>query len=248
MASSPFIAPPAFIPPSLVIAGAGQSNMVGLSPNLQSYSHPSLKAWLFGNDEQWKELSDPWDDAANSVDSINIDNNAGGSFIPLLATLMLENLGLEVGFVPSAKSGTSILSWLPNPANHADRSSRYGSLIHRVNWTGARVVLWWQGENDAFDGMSQAEYNNHLDTIANALFADAGVKLMPFKLQNSAGIPPEQTAVINAAIEEAWNDNPNIIGGVDLSDIDTDDDYHLFSLEKLTETARRVFTALQAHV
>ena len=50
--------------------------------------------------------------------------------------------------------------------------------------TGARAVIWWQGETDAKNGMDQATYNAYLDTMANQLQADLGVKIVACKLED----------------------------------------------------------------
>lgn len=227
-----------------VFVVAGQSNNSGRGTNNQSYSHESLVPMLFGNDYIWKTLSDPFDSSTGQVDTVSSDS-AAGSYVPLLATLYMSNQGKAPGFVPCAKGGSSITSWLPG-ANHFDRTTLYGSMAYRARATGSKVVLWWQGETDAIAAMDQATYNSHLDTIANTIYEDLGIKLMACKLQNSSGIAdtPNESA-INAAIEEAWNDNTNVLEGPDLSDIGSDDAYHLQSDAKLLTAAQRWWAAIE---
>jgi hypothetical protein len=223
---------------------AGQSNPSGRGTNNQAYSHATLKAALFGNNYQWEELSDPYDSATSQVDTVSSDSSpaAAGSFVPPLATLIMADQNVPVAFVPCAKGGSAITAWLPD-TDHFDRTTLYGSMAYRAQQTGAKAVLWWQGEQDALSGMSQATYNGHLDTIADALQADLGIKLVACKLQDCSGA---DVTAINAAIAEAWADNANVIPGADLSDIETDDEYHLKTDAKLQEAANRWWAALQA--
>jgi hypothetical protein len=225
-----------------VLVIAGQSNASGRGTNSQSYSHATLKASLFGNDYTWRELADPTDSITNQGDAISKETSqAGGSLWPLLATSFLADQGVPVAFIPCAKGGTRIADWLPG-VNHQDRATLYGSMVYRALQSGCKAVLWWQGEGDAQDGTSQATYNSRLDSLANEIQADLGVKLMPCKLQN---ITAAGETGINAAIAEAWGDNANVLTGPDLSDIATDDDVHLQTDAKLLDAAGRWWAALQ---
>jgi hypothetical protein len=222
--------------------------MSGRGTNNQVYGHATLKAGLFSNAYAWRELSDPYDMATSQTDTVSSDSSpaAAGSFIPLLATEIMADQGVPVAFVPAAKGGVSITSWLPG-GDHQDRTTLYGSMVYRALQTGAKAVLWWQGETDAIDGMAQATYNGHLDTIANAVDTDLGVPLMACKLQNSSAITDSPNeAAINAAIAEAWADNANVLEGPDLSDIGSDDAYHLQTDAKLLTAAQRWWAKLAA--
>lgn len=230
----------------------GQSNASGRGTNNQVYSHASLIPLNFANDYRIKRLVDPYDINTNQVDTVSSDGGgaaAAGSWIPLLATQLMTETGRAPVFVPCAKGGVSITSWLPG-ADHADRSTLYGSMVYRARQAMAygtlRCVLWWQGETDAEAGMSQATYNGHLDTIANAVMTDLGIPLMPCKLQNSSIITDANELAINAAIAEAWGDNANVLDGPDFSDITSDDDYHLKTNGNLQTAADRWFTAIDA--
>lgn len=225
---------------------AGQSNASGRGTNNQSYSHATLSAGLFGNDYVWKNLADPTDSATGQIDTVSSDGAAAaGSLWPLLATLIMSDQNATVAFVPCAKGGTSITAWLPG-ANHQDRTTLYGSMVFRAGQVGQiKAVLWWHGETDAIAAMSQATYNGHLDTIANAIQADMGVKLMPCLLQNSSGITDVDEQKIRDATSEAWGDNANVLIGPDFSDIASDDTFHLMTNAKLQLAADRWFVALE---
>lgn len=223
---------------------AGQSNASGAGDNNQSYSHATLKATLFGNNYQWKNLVDPTDSSAGQVDAVSNDGaNPGGSYWPLIATSFLADQGVPIAFVPCALWGSPIVDWLPG-ADHQDRSTLYGSMVYRALQVGGiKAVLWHQGENDAAIGTSEADYNTRLDTIANAIAADLGCVIMPCKIHN---ITADETAV-NAAIATAWGDNANVAAGPDLSDLTTSPvNNHFTTNAHLATVAGRWWPAMQA--
>lgn len=230
---------------------AGQSNASGRGDAAQAYTHTTLKAASFGNDYRWHELADPVDTGKDGttisqVDAISYDPTAGGSPWPLLATAIMADQGVPVAFVPCARGGTTIQEWQP-ATNHQDRATLYGSCLYRILQVGgAKAILWWQGEADALDSMIQATYNTYLDTLANALYADSGIKLMPCKMQNSVGLTNEQAAPIWSAVAEAWADNANVLAGPDLSGITSDDDFHLRVNAKLESAAALWWDAIEA--
>lgn len=227
---------------------AGQSNASGRGTSNQVYSHATLKAGIFKNNYQWAQLADPTDSNTGQVDTVSQEGTAqGGSVWPLLATSFMADQAVPVSFVPTAKGGTPITDWLPG-ANHQDRTTLYGSMVYRaLQVGGVKAVLWWQGETDVVAGMSQATYNGHLDTIANAVQADLGVKLIATKLQDlSAYLTGYNEATINAAIGEAWGDNANVLAGPDLSDITpVGDGLHIANDAQLSIVAGRWWTALE---
>lgn len=222
---------------------AGQSNASGRGDNLHTASG-ALKGGLFGNDYRWRELADPTDDDSGQVDRISIDWEAGGSVWTMLGARYMDELGIPVAFVPTAKGGSSITAWMP-AGNSFHRGTLYGSMAHRAQLTGARAVLWWQGETDALDGMTQADYAAHLDRLATAIQRDLGVPLVPCLLQNSMGIADENEAALRRATAETAAAHPNVIIGPDLSDLATDDQYHLRSDANLQAAAARWWDAIR---
>lgn len=200
-------------------------------------SHATLKACLYGNDNTWKELLDPYDSNSGQVDTVSSDSQAAGSFVVPLATELMATLGCPVAFIPCALGGTSITQWQAG-ADHLDRSTLYGSANYRTQQAGGcRCVLWWQGETDALASMADATYNSNLDSLAADIATDLGVKIMPCKLQNSIAITDADELLINDAIGTAWADNANVATGPDLTTYGSDDDFHLEVEEKLEGAA-----------
>lgn len=221
----------------------GQSNMSGRGDNSQATTGVY---GLFGNDYRWKKLTDPYDRNWGMVDGVSNDGTAAGSWVLLLADAISAITGYAVAFVPCALGGTLSSQWLPS-ADHNDRTTFYGSANYRTTTVGgARCALWWQGEQDAYESVSEATYNSNLDTIANAINADQGIKLMPCKLQNldPAGY---SNVNVNAAITTAWADNANVLTGPDFSDItpvDADQQVHFRTDAQLQLAASRWATAI----
>lgn len=207
----------------------GQSNASGRAANNQTYTpQGGFGGSLFGNDYLWKTWADPQDSYSNQVDRVSNDNyrygvTVGGSCWARCINWYVYR-SRPIAFIPAALGGTGIVEFLPG-TDHYDRNTLYGSMLHRVRTAGGRVraVLWWQGETDALNNMTQSVYNAYLDTLANAVMADLGCKLMPSTLMNCSGLTAPQQAAINAAIIEAWGDNANVYPGPDLRGIPVDD-------------------------
>jgi len=230
-----------------VFVVAGQSNAAGYGYTLNTAAHQWLKGSLFGNDYLWHELIDPTDSDTNQVDRISLDWGTSGSVWALVGTHLMNARSIPVAFVPAAKSGSSITEWQP-PRNRFNRNTLYGSMAHRARLTGARAVLWWQGESDALGGMSGADYQARFSQIAGAIQSDLGIPIIPAILHNSVAIPDEQEVAIRQAVTDATAASANIIPGPDLSDLASDDQYHLLSDSNLQAAAERWWNALAAIV
>jgi hypothetical protein len=231
---------------------AGQSNASGRGTNSQVFTQTAGTGILFANDYNWKTLVDPTDDYLNQVDIVSQEpvGKPGGSVWPLLSNLIVAYRQLPVVIIPGAMSGVSVLDWLPG-VNHLDRTTLYGSMVYRSlmnpNLSG---VLWWQGETDATNGMSQADYDSNLDTVADAVYADLGVKLIVAKVhtQVSPAASDESQAVIKAAIAAVWADNAaHVSPGPDLSVLTADnaDGAHLNGNALLSSAATLWWNAIK---
>lgn len=206
----------------------GQSNASGRGVSNRTYSGSFRSVQYTGNG--WQELTDPADSDSWYLDAVATDSGAaGGHWCHKMVTDLMADLGVPVGVLIVAKGGTSITSFKAG-ADHLDRSTLYGSLNHHINAIGGvKCVLWWQGETDAIAAMSQATYNGHLDSIANDLQTDRGIKLMSCLLQNSSGITDANENAIRAAVTEAIADNANVLQGPNFSALGSDDSFHFTS-------------------
>lgn len=223
---------------------AGQSNAMGYGVSYQVYTHPTLKAGLFGNNYTWRELKDPVDLATGTVDAINSDGALPrGSYWPLLATYIMASQNVPVAFIPVPRGDTSITQWQPSHTNRYDRTTLYGAMLNRVLTVGdVKAVLWHQGERDMRLKTAGEVYARLLETLADNIWQDLGVPLVPVKVQSLALTYTTGTAQwqINQGIEAAAERNDHILTPVDLSDLPSEDGVaHLRLNATLAEAARR---------
>lgn len=234
----------------VVFVIAGQSNASGRGINNQSYT-PSggMGASLFGNDYAWKNLADKTDDSTGQVDSPSSDGGVEGSSVwPNVATYWLAATGIPIAFIPCAVGSTYVTSWAPF-TNHYSRSTLYGSMAYRAancGSYGVEAVLWWQGESDAIIQATAATYAANLASLAANIRTDLRCPMVVAKLQNSSGIPDVDEARINAGIATEWASDPNVLAGPDLSDMGSDDSYHLRTDLNLDTAGQRWANAMVA--
>lgn len=220
---------------------AGQSNASGRGDNNQSYSHATLRATLFGNDDVWKNLTDPHDRNSGQIDAVSSDALAGGSFPPLLATYFLENEGVPVAFIPVAMGGTEIESWVPG-------GDLYNSMERRVNAVGGNIkaVLWFQGESDSSLAESSG-YVDQLNELVDSIATDFNGAKTVIGMLGSATSTGEGRSYVRIAQKEVIETNINAIQGPAMYDVNIDngcDGTHFCGDEDLAIFAERWWLAL----
>lgn len=235
---------------------AGQSNADGAGFNLQTYSHATLKASMFGNDDNWKQLADPVDVNTNYVDAIsNWAGSTNGSVWPLLATRFLAGQNVPVAFVPTSISGSTIANWQRNNSNPGDLNTLYGSMYRRINAVGGiKAVLFWQGEVDARNAEASAIYKNSLSAFANNVYADFGVKVVDAQIGDSGRSDAYYLNEIRLSQQSAWNDGENVLPGPVLYDVNLSDEtgeglvdgLHFKTDDDLQTAANRWWAAMDA--
>ncbi len=150
----------------------GQSNMVG-NGNVQTFTQvTSDLSALYGNDNRWKHLADPYD-GGGTASEIDYDSWIGASLVPSLANALATTfVGVPVGFVTAARGssplhGNEDISWVKRTAaNHADTSNLYGNSLSNARAAGGvEVVVMHQGETDATNETSKADYEADLQTL-----------------------------------------------------------------------------------
>lgn len=232
-----------------IFGGGGQSNMSGRGTNNQVYSSiHGYKAVLYGNNDRYQELTDPWDRVWDQVDSVSNDSTLpGGSFLPLLATLIMNGTGFPVCFVAGAKGAVNMADWEPG-ADHNNRATLYGNMNVKLTATGARALLMYEGEGDVVDGTDPTAFNTSLDNIANSMQVDRGIKTMFAHIQDlSQYVGGYDETAINLKITEAEGDNANVLAGPNFADLtpNSDDHLHWKSDADLATVAGRWWTAIK---
>jgi hypothetical protein len=150
----------------------GQSNMVG-NGNARTFTPvTSDLTALYGNDNRWKHLADPYD-GGGAAGEVDYDSWIGASLVPSLANALATLfVGVPVGFVGAARGssplhGSEDIAWVKRTAeNHADTTNLYGnSLANARAAGGVELVVMHQGETDATNETSEDEYEADLRTL-----------------------------------------------------------------------------------
>lgn len=224
---------------------AGQSNASGRGDNNQAYRHPTLKASMYRQDGRWAELSDPTD-----------SNDGAGSPWPLLATLHMADQGVPVAFVTTADGGTGLVA--PD-ANWTRNGTQYNGFISAVRNSGvndAKAILWHQGERDARNSVSQADYQTALSHMLDDMQADLGgnfadLRLVSAQIGMAAGRTAAQLDPIRLAQANRWDHDADILAGPVLHDVDLSDaggdGIHFRTDAELQTLAGRWWRALKFH-
>ena len=222
----------------------GQSNAVGMTAGNQSYSHASLKALMFANDYNWKELTDPVDIGTNQVDTVSDDTSPGmgGSCWPPLATLFLASQNVPIAFVPCAKQDTSSAQWQPG-ANHFDRTTLFGSMLYRAQLTKAKAILWWQGESDCVNAVNLDTFQTNLTTIVSTVWSELGIPMMLCRLEDLAEVYEGfDEAPYNARINAVISGTTGALAGPSGFDFN---DLHYSSTQAVNDVAPAWWAAMQ---
>jgi len=148
---------------------AGQSNMSGYSGSLAGATAPLPEVHLFGNDGLWKQAAEPMDDGTDQVDLVSFETPAHSLMLPF-ARALFEATGVPVGVVPGSLGGTNLYAqWQRDDADHENRGTLYGSLLHRARrrppGPPPAGVLWFQGESDALALRGTAAYRVDLERL-----------------------------------------------------------------------------------
>lgn len=167
-----------------VYVAAGQSNMSGASGTLAGTEPPSPLAHLFHNDGSWQPAREPMDGGELQTDLVSFDQPSA-SCLTAFANDLSARTGVPVGVVPAPLAGSNLYAqWQRSAAFPGHRFTLYGSMLTRARRAcpqlPPRGLLWFQGESDALDGRSSAQYLADLRTLAANLRADLGAPRLVF--------------------------------------------------------------------
>jgi hypothetical protein len=197
-----------------VFVAIGQSNTDGRLTNNQTYTG-TAPCWLFRDSGTLDTtLNDPWSDGAT-----------GGSWGPILATLLDAHLGgtVPLCFVVYAVGGTGLVT----PANWSGATfTAAAAMITGLGLNGFKAVLWLQGESDAINAVSKSAYQSAEVTLANAVNAWAGSPVLISSLLGEQAITAANLDAINAAKIANWDAGETEPGAV-FVDLNLTDNLHL---------------------
>ncbi len=132
-----------------------QSNAGGGFDNNKSYSHATLYASVFEG-AVWAKL---------------IDTGTDGEVWPLVAQRWLDDRSEKVGFIYAAVGGTGLV----DGTEWAQGGSAYTAMQALVTASGVTnidAILWFQGERDAGNSVSQSDYEAAMEDLIVDLHAD----------------------------------------------------------------------------
>jgi hypothetical protein len=186
---------------------AGQSNAEGRLDSARSYTHGSLKATVFREDDAWADGNDPTD-----------TGTADGSLWPLLATRIMAEEGVPVAFITTAEGSTNLSTGDANWASPSGTSfTASKTQVTQSGVNSVRAVLFYQGEGDVLNSVARATHLAALENMADAYATDvAGApKTIPIQIGfQGAGVDN-----VRLAIGDSWDTNSNCLGGVCVYDI-----------------------------
>lgn len=224
-----------------VFVVAGQSNAEGRGTNARSYSHATLKATVFRQDDAWANGNDPTD-----------TGTLNGSPWPLLATLHMAAEGVPVAFITTATGSTGLVggTWTKNGTEYADCVQ----TIDNSGVNGVTAVLWHQGENDANNSVSANDYATALSTFLNDLQSDTGFASMKLVCANTGykstgGVARSDVDNIRLGQLQAVANDADILPGPILYDVDLSggDGVHFATDAQMLTLAQRWWRTLHAH-
>lgn len=159
----------------------GQSNMVGQGAAPYTEAHDLVSNFRNGS---WSHLADPYD-------------GAGASLVPSMANQLVEELGLPIGIIPAADSGSGLHAKNPampshgsnwywmyyNTSNPADTSTLYGRALFRAKAAGGvELTVWNQGETDGYIQVPKDTYKADMALLLNRFRTDLGNTALPMFL------------------------------------------------------------------
>ncbi|MCC2615944.1 DUF5011 domain-containing protein [Aestuariibacter halophilus] len=245
----------------MVIVGEGQSNMSGRGVNNQVFSDSAggIRAYMLGNDDNWKVLIDPSDSGTNQVDAVSDDGTTGGSWILRFCHHWLANNEIPICYIPCALGGTEIDRWRKTNTTRVGGLNLYESAARRIALVGGCEWVFHNGggrdANNAV-GTTATEYQARMEEYANDIMADFGVKtfIIPINNLQSANYDGNGTTTGKIPIRDAQiaaaAANANIEIGQSLWDIDltggVNDGLHFKTDVDLDTVGSRMYTSFAA--
>lgn len=183
-----------------IITGQSNSANWGESPQVPGDDRVSATTW---NHAGWQFAVDPQP----------IADGGGGSAWPAFGTRFASETGLPVAVMAVGVGGSSVLQWQPGAALYP----RLQAAIKAAGPQGVRAILWHQGETDASQCMSTANYSTQLTNVINASRNDAGWAV-PWGVATASKLPwnnPACEQAINAAQAQVVSGTPSVFAGPD---------------------------------
>lgn len=201
---------------------AGQSNAEGRFTNRHNPAWGSiLGGALFDEDLAWRELSDPTD--RDTVATIG-HPDLGSAWVEVAKRLETAT-DVPVGIIATGWGGTGLYS----PADWSSGGASYTNAVSVVTSAGAnganglKAVLFYQGETDANNGVTQAHYETALKNMRSSFatdFSTAALKLVVAQIAffDDSGETRSSVDAVRIGQSDAADTDSNILMGPVLYD------------------------------
>lgn len=147
---------------------SGQSNMSGRGDGALATVCPEGEGYWYKDGA----LTQIAGDFGNESDST-------GSMVSSVAKAYYDACGVPIVAVSYSSGGTKIAQFAPDEAFYQNGASLYNEAAAYLEAQGytirKKAMVWCQGESDAYDGTSQADYEAAFLAIRDALKTDCGI-------------------------------------------------------------------------
>ncbi|GAB3990825.1 hypothetical protein GCM10028807_18840 [Spirosoma daeguense] len=230
-----------------VFVVAGQSNHYGGFQRVQGATEDRVSAI----DIQLDSISDQL--LPLRFSNVSYGSAVGPSQPPhlwgMLGDKLVQRLNVPVMFLGASLGSTSSVQWQQSAAGTIGTTPgssvyrRLGTvLLHYVARTGARAVLWHQGETDTYSSTSNAAYYYNLAYVIQKSRQQLNGNVLPWVMSRASYILGQTSPGIISAQEQLIANLPNVYEGPSTDDIvgqqSRPDDIHM-SGSGLTEFINR---------
>jgi len=187
-----------------VIVIQGQSNAESCKRNSESANanqNPFIR--VFGSGSDIPPLDLQWH--LGDGDVCSQGTGGTGQWGLRLARDIVDQEKLPVAIFNGAKGAQNANYFMWNFANHEDVQTNFGRMLQRLKLSGcasgARVLLWHQGEKNAQEGKYTWQYMSSFDTLRTQWRTDipALEKIYVFQIRNGCAVPKDQVVHIKEA-------------------------------------------------
>lgn len=222
---------------------AGQSNAVGIMTNKQTWSHATLVACMYRDDNSgWEVLSDPTDYEREG-------ETLQGSIWPLVAEALMDKYDVPVGFITTAFSGSGLTVGVNRWNNTVGAPyTTFKDTMAAANPNAITGLIFIHGETDAANGVVWWAYRNALAILQNRMQTDTGLTIdMMISQVGDFQIDTTEDDIqdIRRGQWDAARLNSEILYGPCLYDIDIADDTHYTSDAEGLAFANRIVYCLE---
>jgi uncharacterized repeat protein (TIGR01451 family) len=201
-----------------VFVVSGQSNAYGGFQRVPSSIDDRVSCVDFRQDSLSEQL------LPLEFSHVSYGTNIGPSQPPhiwsVLGDKLAQRLNVPILFLGAALGGTSSAEWqqsaagILGPSPNASAYRRLGAvLLHYIRRTGARAVLWHQGESDQLLGTSTQTYFDNIRFVIDKSRQQLGAAPLPWVVARVSYINGQTSASVIAAQNQLISTVPAVFAG-----------------------------------